>query len=287
MNASEPAPAKVNLFLHVTGRRPDGYHELDSLAVFPAIGDRLSWVEADEFSLEVTGPFATGLTGEADNLVLRAGRALAKAAGVRARGHLTLEKNLPVASGIGGGSADAAAALRLLARVWSVTLPPHALEALALGLGADVPACLASRAVRMSGIGDVLASAPALPACGIALVNPGIAVPTPAVFRARAGPFSPAARLPDRWTDAQDLADALAGLSNDLQCPAIAICPEIAEVLATLSARPECLLARMSGSGATCYALCATPAAAGIMAAAVRRPGWWSWGGDCQAPLAV
>ena len=171
---TEPAPAKVNLYLHLTGRRDDGYHLLDSLVVFAGIGDTLSAAPAETLSLQVTGPFAAGLAGEPDNLVLRAARALAAAAGVAAGAHLVLDKHLPVASGIGGGSADAAAALRLLCRLWRVTPQPAALARLAAGLGADVPVCLAGHAARMGGIGERLEPAPVLPACGIVLVNPGI-----------------------------------------------------------------------------------------------------------------
>ena len=155
---TEPAPAKVNLYLHLTGRRDDGYHLLDSLVVFAGIGDTLSAAPAETLSLHVAGPFAAGLAGEPDNLVLRAARALAAEAGVTAGAHLVLDKHLPVASGIGGGSADAAAALRLLCRLWRLAPQPAALARLAAGLGADVPVCLAGRAARMGGIGERLAT---------------------------------------------------------------------------------------------------------------------------------
>ncbi len=279
----EFAPAKVNLFLHVTGRRADGYHFLDSLAVFPEVGDRLGYAAAADFTLALSGPFAAGLAAEQDNLALRAGRALAAAAGVRAHGRLTLEKHLPVASGIGGGSADAAAALRLLARAWGMGHGWSADGGVALALGADVPVCLASRAARMSGIGETLDDVPELPVCGMVLVNPGVSVLTPAVFRARTGPYSPPAVLAPGWADAAALADDMARASNDLEAPATLLCPAIADVLAALRAQPGCLLARMSGSGATCFALCPDPATAGLVAACVRRPGWWSWGGAIGA----
>ncbi len=271
------ALAKVNLFLHVTGRRPDGYHTLDSLAVFPATGDVLTAEPAAALTLDLAGPFAAGLAAEPDNLVLRAARLLAEATGVTAGARLLLDKRLPVASGIGGGSADAAAALRLLAELWRV--PQVDLAALAARLGADVPVCLASRPARMGGIGDVLSAAPAIPACGMVLVNPGIAVATPAVFRARGGDFRPVAALPDGWPDAVAMAADLAKLSNDLEAPAVRLCPAIAEVLAALRARPGCLLARMSGSGATCFGLFAEAGGARAAAADLRRPGWWCWGG--------
>ncbi len=269
---AEPAHAKINLYLHVIGRRPDGYHQLDSLVAFAGAADRLTAEPANDLSLTIGGPFAAGLAAEPDNLVLRAARAL----GVCARLHLA--KNLPVASGIGGGSADAAAALRLLSRLGGVPIP----EALAQTLGADVPVCVASKPCRMGGIGECLTPAPALPACGIALVNPGIAVPTASVFRARTGGFSAPAPLPASWPDAAALAAYLAPLGNDLQAPAIGLCPAIAEVLACLASLPGCLLARMSGSGATCFALFATPAAAAAAATTLARPGWWCWGGPLR-----
>lgn len=266
------ARAKVNLFLHVTGRRADGYHLLDSLAVFPEIGDRLTATPADALSLEVTGPFAPALAAEADNLVLRAARALASR-GAR----LLLKKNLPIASGIGGGSADAAAALRLLSALWGISAD---LPAIALSLGADVPVCLGSRPARMQGIGEILAPVPTLPPAGIVLVNPGLAVATPAVFRARAPGFTPPATLPDAWPDAAAMAAGLAACTNDLQAAAISLCPAIAEVLATLTALPGALLARMSGSGATCFALFADAAAARQAAESLAHTGWWAWGGS-------
>ena len=179
---SERAPAKVNLFLHVLGRRPDGYHLLDSLAVFPGAADMVRAAPAAALTLTVEGRFAGGLEGE--NLVLRAAQALAEAAGGARGANLVLEKELPVASGIGGGSADAAATLRLLNRLWELALPASALHTLALGLGADVPVCLLSEPARMGGIGELLGVAPILPACGMVLVNPGASVSTAEVFRA-------------------------------------------------------------------------------------------------------
>ena len=277
----ETAPAKVNLFLHVVGRRSDGYHLLDSLAVFPAVGDALRATPAEVLSLALAGPFGGALQAEPDNLVLRAARGLAELTGVRTGARLTLVKTLPVASGIGGGSADAAAALRLLGRLWGVAPAAEALRALALRLGADVPVCLTGRPARMGGVGDVLSPAPDLPACGLVLVNPGVAVSTPDVFRARSGRFSAPAALPSGWLDAVAMARDLAALGNDLEPPAVTLCPVIGTVLAALRAAPGCLLARMSGSGATCFGLFADAVAAAAAAEGVRRPGWWVWGGAC------
>jgi 4-diphosphocytidyl-2-C-methyl-D-erythritol kinase len=181
-----------------------------------------------------------------------------------------------VASGIGGGSADAAAALRLLARLWRVAAD---LPALAGGLGADVSVCVASRAARMRGVGEALGPAPGLPDAGIVLVNPGGAVATALVFRARQGAYGTAADLPEAWPDAAAMARDLAGLRNDLQPAALALHPPIGAALDALAADPGCLLARMSGSGATCFGLYADPASAVRAASALARPGWWCWGG--------
>ena len=279
------APAKINLFLHVIGRRADGYHLLDSLAIFAGIGDTLRVEPADDLSLLIEGEHAAELADAADNLVLRAARALAAAAGIVPRARLVLDKRLPVAAGIGGGSADAAAALRLRARRWGLgQLDEAKLFRIAAGLGSDVPVCLAGRPARLGGIGERLEASPALPALGLVLANPGIPLATADVFRARQGPFSAPARLGAIWPDAAALAGELAALGNDLEPPAIALCPPVAAVLAALRAEPACLLARMSGSGATCFALCADPAQA--VAAAARLPApWWRWGGAPAKPF--
>jgi 4-diphosphocytidyl-2-C-methyl-D-erythritol kinase len=276
---AEFAPAKINLYLHVVGRRADGYHLLDSLVVFARIGDRLTVSPSDELSLSVTGPFAAALGTEADNLVLRAARALAAQAGIAASSALVLEKNLPVASGIGGGSADAAAALRLLSRFWG--LGSVDLAELAGTIGADVPVCLAGQPALMSGIGEILTPAPKLPDVGIVLVNPGVAVSTPSVFRARSGPFSDRAQLPESgWRDSVSLVDCLRATRNDLELPARLLEPGIADALDVVAAAPGCLMARMSGSGATCFGLFPTPEAARMAARAIAHDGWWIWGGE-------
>ncbi len=279
----EAAHAKVNLYLHVVGRRADGYHLLDSLAVFAGAHDRLRArvVDRPGIGLTLEGLFAAVLADEdpAGNLVTRAARALAgdgTASGIA----LVLEKNLPVASGIGGGSADAAAALRLLARLRSgAPIEAARLADIATGLGADVPVCLGQRPTRMRGIGERLDPAPRLPACFMVLVNCGIGVATRSVFAARPQAFSPEAVLPESWPDAAAMAADLGRLSNDLEAPAIALCPTIATVLAAIGATPGCLLARMSGSGATCFGLYATGDAAAAAASALRRPDWWVWAG--------
>jgi 4-diphosphocytidyl-2-C-methyl-D-erythritol kinase len=275
----ECAPAKVNLTLLVTGRRGDGYHLLDSFVVFAGAHDELAAAPCDQLTLRLTGPFAAGLSDDADNLVLRAARALRDAAGSSAGAALTLTKNLPVASGIGGGSSDAAAALRLLARLWGVAPARGELAAIAAGLGADVPVCLDPAPCRMSGIGEVLGEAPAVPPCGMVLINPGVPVATQRVFAAREGAFSAPAALPAGWADAAEMAAGLAEAGNDLQAPAMRLCPAIGEVLAALRGVDSCLLARMSGSGATCFGLFESEALAAQAAARLARPGWWCWGG--------
>jgi 4-diphosphocytidyl-2-C-methyl-D-erythritol kinase len=283
----EAAPAKINLTLHVTGKRADGYHLLDSLVVFAGAQDVVGARPASGLSLALTGPFAPGLAADPDNLVLRAARALAEAAGVTAGAELTLEKNLPVASGIGGGSSDAAAALRVLGRLWNVRLPADQLAALAAGLGADVPVCLDPRPRVMQGVGDILGDALALPACGILLVNPGVGLGTQAVFRARAGGFSRAPLWPPSWPDTAALAEDLRAGANDLQAPAIGLCPLIGDVLDGLATLPGALLARMSGSGATCFALFASAEQAEAASGALVAPAaWWRWGGPLYDPAA-
>jgi len=276
VSLSRFAPAKVNLYLHVTGKRADGYHLLDSLAVFPDVGDAVSATAAEALTLVVDGPCGEGLSGETDNLVLRAARKLAPGRGAALR----LSKYLPVASGIGGGSADAAAALLVLSELWGVAAD---LPVLALQLGADVPVCLASRPARMQGIGESLTPAPALPDFGMVLVNPGVAVPTPAVFKARQGEFSAPPVLPEAWADVDAMVADLAACTNDLQAAAIGIAPVIGEVLSVLAALPGAKLARMSGSGATCFAIFPTAMQAAEAVAQVPEE-WWAWGGGLYQP---
>ncbi len=259
-------------------------HLLDSLVVFADVADTVSAEPAATLGLRVAGAHGATLAAEPDNLVLRAARRLAAVVGTDAGAALVLEKNLPVSSGIGGGSSDAAAALRLLQRLWATRLPPPELLSLASGLGADVPVCLALAPARMSGVGERLHAAPALPEFGLVLVNPLVAVATAAVFRARAGDFSAPAELPTAWPDAGALARDLAGLNNDLEPAACVVCPAIHDVLAALRAAPGCLLARMSGSGATWFGRWESAEAARAAAARVARGDWWAWGGGLFVP---
>lgn len=275
----EAAPAKVNLYLHVRGRRADGRHMLDTLVAFAAVGDRIAARPARGLSLKVSGPFAAAIDCAAeDNLVMRAARALAAAARVREGAALSLEKRLPVAAGLGGGSADAAAALRALARLWRLDMPEAALRAIAAPLGADIPACVASRPLLASGAGEALRPAPRLPRIlPLVLVNPGVPLATAAVFGALRPPFAASAPAPRFVGGAARFAAALALRRNDLEAPARRLEPLAGEALAALDASPRRLLARMSGSGATCFALYATPADAARAAAALRhaRPARW------------
>ena len=271
------APAKLNLYLHVTGRRADGYHELDSLVSFAALADTLEIAPADALALSVSGPFADALDA-GDNLATRAAAALAERLGRPADVRIALHKRLPVAAGLGGGSADAAAVLRGLAQLWRLG-PEHTddFREIALSLGADVPVCLDSRAAYMAGIGEALGAPPPLPPCGVLLVNPGVPVPTGPVFAARGGPFSAADRFCETPADATALATLLRTRRNDLEPPARAQVPDIDRVLARLVAATGCLLARMTGSGGTCFGLFADEAAAVDAAGAIarERPGWW------------
>lgn len=276
------APAKVNLALRVTGRRPPGgpwggYHELDSLVAFAAIGDRVSLAPAAALSLTLAGPFAAALEGGGENLVVTAARRLAEAAGRAPAVAIRLEKNLPVAAGLGGGSADAAAVLDALAELWALAPGAPDLAALAAGIGADLPVCLAGQPCRVRGIGEQVEPLATLPPAALLLVNPGVAQPTPPVFAARRGPFGqplpwPAAGI----ADLTSLARLVREGGNDLEAAARALCPAIGAVLAALRGLAP-LASGLSGSGATCFALypCVAEAAAAADALAAAHPGWW------------
>jgi len=266
--------AKINLFLHVGDKRADGFHPVQSLAVFPGLGDVLRAEAADAISLSVDGPFAASMTGESDNLVLKAAGALPAKAGAK----LTLTKNLPVASGIGGGSADAAAALRVLSSFWGLDLDEAKLCEIAAGLGSDVPVCVVSQPRWMEGRGEKLSPVASLPHLPMLLVNPRVRVPTKDVFAALQSRSGVGRKMPPGcFRDMADLLRFLDASKNDLEEPARRIQPLIGEVLTALSALPGALFARMSGSGATCFALfpdddsCAR--AARILSAS--KAGWW------------
>lgn len=265
---TEAAPAKVNLSLHVTGQRADGYHLLDSLVVFVDVADRVTLRDTGAMSLRVTGPRAEGVPEDARNLVWKAAALMAPAA-------ITLEKHLPAAAGIGGGSSDAAACLRGLARLGLTELPE---AADLVTLGADVPVCMSPRPQRMQGVGEQLSPVSGLPPLWMVLINPGVEVPTPAVFKTlerRDNPAMPAT-LP-QWRDAESFARWLASQRNDLEPPAVALAPVITRVLEALASQRGCALARMSGSGATCFGLFTREdtAQAAVTALSAWMPSWW------------
>ena len=271
------APAKINLYLHVLARRADGYHDIDSLLVFCDLGD---WVEArpaDDLTLRVEGPFADAIATE--NIVLRAARGLRDSVAVARGAALRLRKELPVAAGMGGGSSDAAAAIRALCRLWDLDPGAPAVAALAARLGADVPACLHARPVIVGGAGERILARPDLPVMALAVLNPGTALATAEIYRRCAPPPAmpmPAAAAPPARLSS--LVPWLAERRNDLTAAARDLAPEIGEVLAFLESRRGCLLARMSGSGATCFGIFERPdlAAAAAAAAARRHPRWWA-----------
>jgi len=276
------APAKVNLFLHVGAPGSDGYHPLCSLMAFADFGDRLSTFEADVLSLDIRGPFAAGLSAGADNLVARAAVALiAEARRPLPPIGIMLEKRLPVASGLGGGSSDAGATLRLLCDEFRFSPGDERLEALAAALGADGAACLWGRPVVAQGRGERLSAAPRLPDLDVVLVNPSVSVSTAEVYRRfdSAGVFGdiepPPA--PEAFENAAELAGWLSVQRNDLEAAAIDVAPEVGTVLETLANEPETLLARVSGSGGTCFALCASDIEAESLAERLEAmaPSWW------------
>ncbi|POF31684.1 4-(cytidine 5'-diphospho)-2-C-methyl-D-erythritol kinase [Roseibium marinum] len=275
----ELARAKVNLALHVTGQRSDGYHLLESLVVFPQIGDRIALESSEKLELVLEGPFARDIEGPAEaNLILKAVRSFAERAGLPCPDiRLTLTKRLPVSSGIGGGSSDAATTLRLLEDFTGTYLPEEELHALALSLGADVPVCLIPEPQIMRGIGDELATGPDLPACGIVLVNPKAGVSTPEVFRSMTRRDNPALPLvPESFDTLSQLTGYLASCRNDMQDAAIQLCGRIGDVLSVLKADSRIDLARMSGSGATCFGLCEPEHAPDIeRSLRADHPEWW------------
>jgi len=276
----EAARAKVNLTLRVVGRRADGYHELESLVVFARVGDRLAFTPSERLTLEVRGANAQAAGALADNLVLKAAQALAARAEGLKLGRFVLTKNLPVAAGLGGGSADAAAALRLLARANDLVLDDPRIVAAARATGADVPVCLDPQPRLMRGIGEVLSVPLDLPPLPAVLANPGAAVATRDVFAAlglapgQAAGVHDAAECPGARAA---LLTFLAARANDLERPAVALQPVIAEVLDALRALPGCRLSRMSGSGATCFALFESQRAAAAAARGLEQthPMWW------------
>lgn len=281
----ETARAKINLALHVRGRRPDGYHELDSLVVFAELADVLTAYRRDEQAVElgIDGEFADLLaetTPPGDNLVYAVADALMRAFPDRIQDgiRLDLDKRLPIAAGIGGGSADAAATLRLLNRVWRLGLSTEQLAELGGSLGADVPVCVLSRPTRIEGIGERLTAVGTLPEMPVVLVNPGVAVQTAEVFRRLRNPDkSPLPPLPTRPVSAMELVFWLRRTRNDLFEPACGLAPVIEHAVRMLASDPDCMFARMSGSGATVFGIFLSIEAATAAAERIRdvRPDWW------------
>jgi 4-diphosphocytidyl-2-C-methyl-D-erythritol kinase len=272
---SRQARAKINLALHVMGRRDDGYHTLDTLAVFADVGDRLWFAPAERLELTVDGPFADLAPVGDGNLVLRAAALLKTRTGFTGGAAIRLLKELPAGAGFGGGSADAAAALQGLNELWGVELGEKALAGLGAELGADVPMCLAGRALRARGIGERIERLAGWPELPLLLVWPEKPVSTAEAFGALARRDNPPMPEPPALSCPQEAAAWLAACRNDLEEPALRLTPDIGEALAALRQSEGCLLARMSGSGSGCFGLYATRAGAEAAEAALRRPGWW------------
>ena len=276
----ESAPAKLNLYLHITGRQPNGYHDLDSLVAFASIGDEVA-VRADKgFHFEITGPQAKALENEdiETNLAVKTARSLAELTGHSLDAKMVLVKNLPIASGIGGGSSDATASLRAMARLWGLDKDDPRIMQAAAKHGQDVPVCLKIENTYMTAMGVM--PAPKMPRADVVLINPNKGLPTPAVYREfREGgyKFSPLARLEKTPATLDEFVAALKLRGNDLYAPACKLMPEIAEIISVLEASGECLLARMSGSGATCFGIFADETAAKSAAHQIRvmRQKWW------------
>lgn len=283
MRLSAFAPAKVNLFLHVGGPDTEGYHPISSLMVFADVGDQVAIQPSDAPAFETSGPFGGAIPADGDNLVVRAARAFhARLGGPVPPYRLILDKRLPIAAGLGGGSSDAGAALKLLRDALAPDLSDHDLEPLAASLGADGAACLRAVALMAEGRGEILSPAPKLPELNAVLVNPGVPSPTGAVYRAYdAAVHSDGARRPFLPSDLESAGEVAAWLTvatrNDLETPAVSLAPRIGEVLDVLREEPESLLVRMSGSGATCFALCAGDIEAETLAERLEamRPDWW------------
>lgn len=283
----ESAPAKINLYLHVTGRRSDGFHKLDSLVVFATIADtvyvRRGTGGIDPVTLDVIGPFAAKIPSGADNLILKAANLMIKQARKKRTAsispiHISLIKRIPAASGIGGGSADAAAAMRALNRLWGWHFPIDELAEMAVSLGSDIPMCLYSQALNASGRGEVISSVTELPKLDAVLINPHVGLETPDVFAALKNKSNPAAkRLPKTVGNKTNFIKYLANCRNDLETPATVLVPEITEILIALNNQTNCHLARMSGSGATCFGLFDDTESANQAVKIIRdaHPNWW------------
>lgn len=269
------APAKLNLSLHIVGKRLDGYHLLESLVAFTAFGDLLELAPADALTFQTRGAFASALSPD-DNLVMRVARMLTERYGVKNGAHITLHKNIPVGAGLGGGSADAAAAMVGLCRLWELPIKLDDIREMALSLGSDVPACLLSKTAWLTGIGETITPVQ-MPELWLVLVNPRLPLLTADVYHAFDGSFIAPGARPEQWENTESLVQFLRNQHNALQSPALSLMPPIGELLAALQATPECLLARMSGSGATCFGLYpdAQLAEQAALSLQADHPEWW------------
>jgi 4-diphosphocytidyl-2-C-methyl-D-erythritol kinase len=272
------APAKINLCLHVGEKRADGYHDLESLVAFAGLGDEIVLAPGEDISLQLDGPFGSALAADESNLALRAARLLAESAHARAGARIRLTKNIPVAAGLGGGSADAAAVLRGLVRLWNLPLDRSIRREIAAVIGADVPVCIDSAAAWMEGRGERVTPLPALPSLWLLLANPRVAVPTAQVFAMLRERRGLGMQCPlTAFEDACAVVHFLRSTTNDLEAPALAFAPVIGDVLEEMRRLPGVPLARMSGSGATCFGLFAEEQLCSEATAALRqrRPEWW------------
>ena len=285
---SIPAPAKINLYLHIMGLRQNGYHELESLVSFAGIHDTIRMTPAKELNLFITGPYRKDLQSENNNLVIKAAIALRKRNNVNAGANIILEKNLPIASGIGGGSADCAATLKGLAQLWGLNISVYDLNQLGLKLGSDIPICLHGQTAFISGRGEIIKNAPLLPSFWLVLVNPGVSLSTSAVFNAYQKVHNKSWSQPGFFSDSQSTTEELACLlddrQNDLTDAAISLQPVIKDVLKTLKSSDGVLLTRMSGSGATCFGIFNNSRYADLAAKKISSnyPNWWV----CPTPVA-
>ncbi len=281
------APIKLNLYLHITGRRESGYHDVDSLIAFTDFGDGVRVEPSDRLEIAVEGPFAEDLPEtQADNLVLKALDRMRREVGVEGGARVTLIKNIPVAAGVGGGSSDAATAMAAAAKLWG--LPKSAMPAMlkvAAKIGSDIPACLFRKPSFASGYGEILDEAPQMATMGVLLVNPGIKVSTPAVFERRRGGFSPFMADPNaQLRTIPALIEFLKERGNDLTEAAVSMCAPIEDILWAFQDIKDCRLARMSGSGATCFGLFDTVEAAEAAASTFSNPNWWARAAKLTAP---
>ena len=272
------APAKINFFLHITGKRNDGYHLLDSLVAFTDFGDEIEIKEANEFSFSINGDFGDALSADDNNLVIRAAKGLAEHNGRTPNVAIHLTKRLPIGGGVGGGSSDAAAVVRGLCKLWDIAPDSDFMDTLLLSLGADVPVCFNGQTARIQGIGEVIDTDYKIPPVTILLIAPNVSCSTPEIFRSFSGKYRDPIHVPQRFESTDDFVSFLKLCRNDLQKPAISIVPEIADCIEFLNQSTGCLFSQMSGSGSCSFGLFSDEAAA-IKAEeqiSINHPNWWA-----------